>query len=471
MKTKYFLLLILLTSISPTYSLFAQNRILYFMDDIPARNMLNPAFCPNSNWYLDFILLPDLHLEAGSNAFSLRNVIFNKEGKLITAFHSPQETDRFYNRMRKINSFNTEIQLNILSFGFSRGENYFTFNAGIKASGKEYLPRDLFKLALYGTPDKSDNNNFNLTKTGVEASIYSELGFGYSQQIDNEWRVGGKFKYLMGYGAVHTRNRNMRLNASQKEWNMESNVDIYGSVPADYQTQEKGHIDFDSFEGWSAGEYAKMIFRPAGHGMAIDLGVTWKPIEPLTISAALTDLGFIRWKKNLIQGGMHGSYKYTGIEHQKGDSINWKKFGDEIEKSFHFSSSEGIPFSQRLTTNLHIGGEYAILNNQISFGALSRTMIHSSFMSQEMTLATIFRPADWFKAILSYSFLNGGGNTIGLGMKFAFGAVHTYFLTDYIPYHWAKLYDESGQSTTVPYNARRVNMQIGTVLTFGKRYD
>ena len=34
-----------------------------------------------------------------------------------------------------------------------------------------------------------------------------------------------------------------------------------------------------------------------GFGAAIDLGVTWKPIEHLTVSAALTDLGGISWKK------------------------------------------------------------------------------------------------------------------------------------------------------------------------------
>lgn len=473
MKIKYFLLSIILICIVPAFRLNAQNGTLYFMDDVPARNRLNPAFIPDSKGYLDFIILPDFHIQAGSNAFSVKDVIFNRDGQVITALHPSQDIDHFYGRVRRTNSFNTSLGLNILSFGFSHGEkNYFTFNAGITASARINLPRDLFKLALYGTPEESGDNNFNLTKTGIEAIAYSELGFGYMRQLNSEWTVGGRLKYLMGYAAVHSRNRNMRLHATQEAWNMESNADIYGSVPADYQTKEDGNINFDSFSAWSTGEYTKMLLRPAGNGIAIDLGVTWEPVEHVTVSAALTDLGFIRWKKNLLQGGMHGTHKYTGIDHHKGDSINWRKIGEEIENAFEFGSSTGTPFSQRLTANMHIGAEYELPNNRISFGALSRTMMHTSHRSQEMSLVANFRPTDWFKTHVSYSFMNGGGNTIGLGMKFRFGAVHTYLLADYIPFRWAKLTSgDNGHTTSLPYNTRHLNLQVGTTLAFGKRGD
>ncbi len=471
MKIKYFLVYIILICIFPALRLYAQNGTLYFMDGVPARNRLNPAFIPDSKGYLDFILLPDFHAQAGNNAFSIKDAIFNKDGQVITALHPSQDVDRFYRRVRRTNSFNTSLELNILSFGFSHGgKNNFTFNAGRRAAARTALPRDLFKLALYGTPEESDDNHFNLTRTGLEATVYSELGFGYMRQLNSEWTVGGRFKYLMGYAAIHSRNRNMRLHATQEAWSMESNADIYGSVPADYETKEDGNINFDSFSAWSAGEYTKMLLRPAGNGMAIDLGVTWQPVEHVMVSAALTDLGVIHWKKNLLQGGMHGTHKYTGIDYHKGDSINWKKIGEEIENAFQFGSSTGTPFSQRLTAIMHVGAEYKLPNNRISFGALSRTMMHTSHLSQEMILAANFRATDWFKTHASYSFFDGGGNTIGLGMKFRFGAVRTYFLADYIPFRWAKLTTgENGKTTTLPYRTRRLNLQIGTTLAFGKR--
>ena len=79
MKIKYFLLYIILTCIVPTPRLYAQNGTLYFMDDVPAKNGLNPAFIPDSKWYLDFIVLPDFHVQAGNNAFSVKNAIFIKD--------------------------------------------------------------------------------------------------------------------------------------------------------------------------------------------------------------------------------------------------------------------------------------------------------------------------------------------------------------------------------------------------------
>lgn len=41
--------------------------------------------------------------------------------------------------------------------------------------------------------------------------------------------------------------------------------------------------------------------------------------------------------------------------------------------------------------------------------------------------------------------------------------------TDYIPFSYAKLINDSGQTTTVPYKNRRINFQFGTVFTFGER--
>ena len=39
----------------------------------------------------------------------------------------------------------------------------------------------------------------------------------------------------------------------------------------------------------------RKALTPAGYGAAIDIGFTYKPIEQLQISAALTDLGFVYW--------------------------------------------------------------------------------------------------------------------------------------------------------------------------------
>jgi hypothetical protein len=471
MKEIFFLLFFIMIYVTNVSHLYSQNSMLYFLDNVPARNKLNPAFIPDSKWHVDMFLLPDLHTEVANNAFSVKDIIFHKDGRVVTALHTPQDIERFYQRVRNVNSFNTNLDLNLLSFGVSGNkDDYYTFDASIRVSGKAFLPRDLFTLALYGTPEETGDNIFNMTKTGVEASVYSEIGFGYSRRLNEVWTIGGKFKYLMGYASIHSINKRMNLNINQEAWTMDSDAEIFGSVPLDYQTKENKNIDFSSFSLWDTGEYMKLLRSPAGSGMAVDLGVTWQPSDPLIISAALTDIGFIRWKKNLVHGLMRGTYEYAGIEYSKGDSINWEKIGNELEKAFQFGSSSGNPFSQRLTANMLIGAEYAIQNNHISFGGLSRTMMFSSHISQEIMLATNFRPTDWFNAHLTYSFLNGGGNTIGLGTKFRYGPFQTYIMTDYFPFCQAKLITgDNGQTINVPYNSRRINIQIGTVLTFGKK--
>ncbi|MDD4777171.1 MAG: DUF5723 family protein [Fermentimonas sp.] len=469
MKKIYFLFFLLFISTTTVTQLYSQNGTLYFIEGLPARSRLNPAFMPDSKWFLEVPVISGIHAEAGGNAFSVSDFLFNYNGKTVTALHPSQDADKFYNKVRKVNSLDTDMGINLLSIGIA-GDNYdyFSLSAELRATGRANIPRDLFKLALYGTPVESGNNIFNLTKTGVESAIFSELVFGYSRELNEEFTVGGKLKYLKGYASAHSRNKNLQLSASQDEWLMEGDAEIYGSIPLDYQTKENGNIDFNSFSGWDNKKYQKLLRSPAGNGLAIDLGVVWKPVGPLTVSASLTDLGFIRWKNNLLMGSLHGIHSFTGIDYHKGDSINWERLGNEIEDAFEFSSSEGEPYSQRLTANMHIGAEYEI-NKQLSLGALSRTMMHTSHVSQEMTLAANYYPIHWFDAHLTYSFMNGGGNTLGLGARFRFGPVQAYFLTDYIPFSYAKLIYDNGQTTTVPFKNKRVNFQFGTVLTFGER--
>ena len=54
---------------------------------------------------------------------------------------------------------------------------------------------------------------------------------------------------------------------------------------------------------------------PVGYGGAIDFGFTYKPLEQLQISAALTDLGFIYWHQGTRFNCAVDStkFKYEGV--------------------------------------------------------------------------------------------------------------------------------------------------------------
>ena len=73
----------------------AQNtNTLYFMDNVAERININPAFMPNCNFYLDFIFLPNLYLNAGTNSLTLNDLLYIQDGKPVTVFSSQENINK-----------------------------------------------------------------------------------------------------------------------------------------------------------------------------------------------------------------------------------------------------------------------------------------------------------------------------------------------------------------------------------------
>lgn len=450
-------------------STVAQTNTFYFMDELPGRHVMNPAFFPNTKVYVDFVVFPSFYLGAGNNSFALKDFVYRdgKNGPFVTPL-DPSRIDKFYKRIKPTTSIDFEFGLDILSFGFVLKEkNFLTFDWNLKTNMQLFLPRDLFRLALYGTPNEDGVNSFDFRKLGVNASAYSDLGFGYMRRINDKWTVGGKLKFYVGYANVHTKVNQLSLDASSEAWNVKADAALRGAVPVNYELAPNGNIDFETLKPYSTKDLVALVYRPSGFGMGIDLGGTFEPIKNLVISAAITDLGFINWNRNLMQQTFHGEYNFTGIHYQPGDSINFEKMGQDFLNSFGYEGGKGKAYNEMVTMNANIGIEYGILKNKISFGLLSRTKVKGRVATEEVTLAANFRPAEWFKTSLTYSFVNGRWNNLGLGLNLRMGPINTFLIADYIPLNWAHLKDGDNKYT-VPYNTQRVNVQMGMCLNIGR---
>lgn len=452
---------------------FSQTNTFYFMEEIPTRSDMNPAFMPNCDSYLDFIILPSFYVAAGNNSLMLKDGLFIKNGRLLTPFSAGESVDKLFSRFRRVTAMEIGLNLKLLNFGFkTKNDGYFTFDASLKGNGGVFLPKDVFRLAIYGTENEFGANNFDFKRLGANAALYSEIGVGYMHPINEKWTVGGRLKFLMGYASIYSNVKNLRLDASKDEWNASADAELYGSLPLDFKTNEDGNIDLSTatLKREYKANWTEWL-KPSGYGAGIDFGATFKPIEPLTISAAVTDLSFIRWNKNLYQGSIKGDTVFTGINYNYGDSIDFNQMGEDFINAFGVKANPmGKGYTQMLMANLNVGVEYGILENKISFGVLSHTKFSCRQIFEEVTLAANFRPAEWFKAYLSYSFVNSRWNNIGLGLNLRMGPVNTFIVADYIPLHWAKITNED-RRYTAPYKTPMVNLQAGMTFNFGRSKD
>ena len=484
-RTKY-LIIIYLLAIIPINSIKAQYaNTLYFMTEIAERNNMNPAFTPSCNFYLDFIFLPNAYFSFGNDNFIMRDFIYNQNGKTQTFLSSKESLELFFKNLQPTTTINFNYNLNILSFGFQVKKSYFTFDLGLNMDVATYLPSDLLKFALYGTPDPNGINTFNLSQLGIDASLYSNAAIGYMYKINKQLTIGAKAKLLMGYANVNTSINKLNLNASRQEWSLETDGTINASLPIRFNTLENGNIDFGSIQMNSANELLELLYNPAGIGAAIDLGIKYEPVKNLVISASVTDLGMIYWSRNSFSASMQGSHSIDElIDYTLGDTLStdaivdkFTGLGNEILNSMH-TDGENKPYKSMLRGNFFLGAEYGILKNRISLGVVNRLKFKDTHLQDEVTVALNLRPIHWFNATVSHSFINGRLGTLGLGLNVKAGIMNMYIIADYIPTSFAQIplgdnaltfNDKTILSNVfIPNRTQMCNVQMGWTWNIGQ---
>ena len=484
-RTKY-LITIYLLAIIPINSIKAQYaNTLYFMTEIAERNNMNPAFTPSCNFYLDFIFLPNAYFSFGNDNFIMRDFIYNQNGKTQTFLSSKESLELFFKNLQPTTTINFNYNLNILSFGFQVKKSYFTFDLGLNMDVATYLPSDLLKFALYGTPDPNGINTFNLSQLGIDASLYSNAAIGYMYKINKQLTIGAKAKLLMGYANVNTSINKLNLNASRQEWSLETDGTINASLPIRFNTLENGNIDFGSIQMNSANELLELLYNPAGIGAAIDLGIKYEPVKNLVISASVTDLGMIYWSRNSFSASMQGSHSIDElIDYTLGDTLStdaivdkFTGLGNEILNSMH-TDGENKPYKSMLRGNFFLGAEYGILKNRISLGVVNRLKFKDTHLQDEVTVALNLRPIHWFNATVSHSFINGRLGTLGLGLNVKAGIMNMYIIADYIPTSYAQIplgdnaltfNDKTILSNVfIPNRTQMCNVQMGWTWNIGQ---
>jgi hypothetical protein len=232
------------------------------------------------------------------------------------------------------------------------------------------------------------------------------------------------------------------------------------SIPkVEYELDEQGRIDgvnTDRMDELKPGD----LF--GGYGVAIDLGANYKLLDDkLTVSASLLDLGFIKWKAgNTANMPIKGHFEFEGVEIEIEDGIaNWDEgYFDNIQDNIEYTATYES-YTSALAAKVLLGAEYGILNNQLTFGGLSKSTIINKTVFQEITASVNYLPFDFLNVSLSYSILNGRFGTIGLGVGGRMGPVNIFIAGDYLPARYTKQY--------IPYSNKSFNLQYGFLFNFG----
>lgn len=433
----------------------------YFMEKMTKRNQLNPALKTENN-YVSIPSIGNLYLGINSN-LGLGTFLYPRDNKLVTFLHESVPADEFLNKLTPNNTIELDLGLDLISFGFWAWGGQNTFNLALKSNTGAYLPREIFEFLKTGQ-EATGVTRYDMSNITATTSNYLELALGHARDITDKLSAGAKIKVLIGAAHAEARIDRMDISMSQNEWTIKQAGHLQATSLLELTTDpETGEVT-----DYKVGNN----FGLAGFGLGFDLGATYEIIDNLTLSAALTDIGFMRWN-NLTRAETDPDkgFIYTGFDNigaeddENGDNPFDQKadqLGEDLKALTKFYKTDTQSVSNSLRTTLRVGAEYAVLDDAISFGLLSTTRFVGYRTYAEGMAAINFRPLSALHLTVNGSVSNMG-SSVGAILNICAPGFNFFVGTDYFATQYSKQF--------IPINHARANLSFGFNITFGKKHE
>ena len=440
-------------------------RTSYFMEGTHYRQQLNPALTPTKG-YFNLPVIGAVNATVGSTSLGYQDII-----DIIDDGDDFYTKPDFMNRLKDNNKLNVNFSTEILSAGWYKGKNFWSFNIGLRTDIGANLTKSMFTFLneMDGIEDNWRNSNYDISNQQLNINAYAEVGLGLSRQINSRLTVGARVKALLGIGNMDLKLNNVAMNASLPSdarisqlqdpaylsglgvddiTKLRSEIESYHAnlaVDAHLESSFKG-LNLKKEDGQdyiSDFEFESKDMGIAGYGFGIDLGASYKIMDNLTVSASILDLGFISWSKSStkiasanpdpidIKGSTYAAMvdpanpetsvmnavKQLQDDTQgymdrvtNGDVLDYDMLQLEVGDAKESRKS-------RLASTLVLGAEYGFFNNKLAVGVLSTTRFVQPDALTELTFSANYRPKSWFNVALSYSAIQSAGKSFGLGLK------------------------------------------------------
>ena len=267
----------------------------------------------------------------------------------------------------------TPEQENIDGENIRRRSSYFGFGIRQRVTGGLSFDKNYVELLTQGNAPFYDQD-FSTGHARINSSVYSELGATYAREIDDKLWAGLRLKYLLGGLNITTNKFALSLREIESDNTLEvgAEADIRVSGPIEFTLDTYDFIDEVSMDS------PNELFSTNNPGYAVDLGLVYRLSPKFVLSAAVTDIGQIRWKNDVKQLTLETTYRFTGADFS--DSIddqadNYKspedvldELKEDIKNEFSFQLTEDS-YTEKLPYTISMGAEFRLLKN-LDFGAM-----------------------------------------------------------------------------------------------------
>ena len=443
-------------------------RTSYFMEGTHYRQQLNPALTPTKG-YFNLPVIGAVNATVGSTSLGYQDII-----DIIDDGDDFYTKPDFMNRLKDNNKLNVNFSTEILSAGWYKGKNFWSFNIGLRTDIGANLTKNMFTFLneMETVEENWRNSNYDISGQQLNINAYTEIGLGLSRQINSRLTVGARVKALLGIGNMELKLNRVAMSAnlpSDQQINQWSSESYWNSMTPSQAAQAAQELK-DKFNNYHAnltvGAELKSSFKGlelqeeegkdyvtdfdfdsgklgiAGYGFGIDLGASYKILDNLTVSASVLDLGFISWSKSStkiasanpdpidIKGSTYANMVDPNNPNTVMNAVNQLQNdaqgymdrvtnGDVLDYDMLQLEVSDAKESRksRLASILVLGAEYGFFNNKLAVGVLSTTRFVQPDALTELTFSANYRPKSWFNVALSYSVIQSAGKSFGLGLK------------------------------------------------------
>ena len=458
----------------------------YFIDNSINRNKMNPAFAPRSN-YFQLPALGNISVGAMSN-LDVPTFLYPMNGELATFLNGNVSVKQFERALPNHPHFDAETSANLINFGFyTKQKSFWTFDLGLRAGVDTDLPADLFLFLKKGTG--TSGQSYNIANINAYATASVQASLGYSRDIIDGLRVGAKVRAIapVAYAALNL--ENVRLTTGKDKWTVETEGYAHAALQG---------LDVDLPAGEMVPEIGfdlnKMLQNKAlaGLGFSIDLGAEYvldlpgELFDGISVSAAITDLGAVRYKKSAVHSySTQGSIDWVGFQNVGLDDLEnfdaaIEDFVEKAEGLINLKEEKASSLSRSTMPNVYLGLEVPFLKKRMSAGLLYSGRFSHSYYRNELTASLNITPTQWFALGVNYSFLNTA-NTLGAILELTPKAGVNFFLGfDYLPLSYTSapmVTEEIPEFLTnmgftgcpVPLSWR-MNLHMGLSFALGSKY-
>lgn len=424
----------------------------YPIDIAVSQNNANPAFIAPYFGYFALPVLGGTNVQLNSNFLSYSSLISrDSDDSLRFTPHN------FIAGLSTKNQIGLQVNSDLLRLGFSLKGHFFHVGASFHQYTTLRLTKNTLSFLALGPGANVGNND--LSGNGGVFNSYFSLYAGWAKELNEQWQVGARLKYIGGLYNFTSDYFNMQWDIYDQD---EDNPD---RVPYMYAFKVNGQFR-TNFPLDTGGKIGSLGFSPfQNNGVGVDLGLSYTISKEWSVNASVLDLGSILWKdegaSRWASKNKDGVFEFKGLGNtnllgQSGvpfdslvnDVINTLKDTLGFEK-------ESVAYRTWLPTQIILGGTYTVMEKHL-FSAQLKFVFNTYKLNPDFTLFYTYMTTRNFAISVNNKISPSGFVNLGFATVFNPGFLQLYLAVEDINSIFVK-------------NMRGVNLAVGVCFVFGKK--